>query len=116
MGGIFGGGGSLCQGWHIPGLPASPAPNAHHSFLPWLLGQGRGIELHEDGGGVAEVMPSLLLLADGTQLPYDECLWCTQAGAAGWVADSGLPTDEGAGAGVACFYCQEPYWCLSETC
>lgn len=57
--------------------------------------QERGIELIEVEGGVAEVTPSQLVLADGRKLPHDECLWCTQAGAAPWVAASGLPTDEG---------------------
>ena len=63
--------------------------------MPLPFAQERGIELIEVEGGVVEVGPSSLRLADGRQLPYDECLWCTQAGAAPWVGASGLPTDEG---------------------
>lgn len=81
----------------------TPAENCAGAPLPPFLVcppqlaclQERGIDLHEVEGGVAEVQPTLLQLSDGSQLPFDECLWCTQAGAAGWVADSGLPTDEG---------------------
>lgn len=46
-------------------------------------------------GGVVEVQPSALLLADGQRISFDECLWSTQASAAGWLADTGLPTDSG---------------------
>lgn len=27
-------------------------------------------------------------------LSFDECLWCTQAAAAAWIRDTGLPTGE----------------------
>lgn len=32
-----------------------------------------------------------LQLADGCSLDFDECLWCTQASASGWLVNSGLP-------------------------
>lgn len=67
------------------------SPYARSAFLP-LLHQ-RGIELHEATGGVARVDAAQLTLQDGTLVPCDACLWCTQAGAASWLASSGLPTD-----------------------
>lgn len=54
------------------------------------------MELFEVPGGVAEVQPSALQLADGRAVPFDECLWTTQASAAGWLAATGLPVaDDG---------------------
>lgn len=52
--------------------------------------------LYEVAGGVAEVQPSELVLADGRQVPFDECLWTTQASAASWLGETGLPVDTGA--------------------
>ena len=34
-----------------------------------------------------------LQLADGCSLDFDECLWCTQASASGWLVNSGLPLE-----------------------
>lgn len=65
---------------------------ARNAFVPLL--QHRDIHLYETQGGVASVTPSCLSLKDGTTVPFDVCLWCTQAGAAPWLAGSGLPTDE----------------------
>lgn len=67
------------------------APYARAAFLPLLA--ARGVAVSEDQGGVACVEPGRLILGDGSALPYDACLWCTQAGAPGWLAASGLPTD-----------------------
>ena len=33
-----------------------------------------------------------LVLVDGSTADFDECLWCTQAAPAAWVAHSGLST------------------------
>jgi hypothetical protein len=66
----------------------------YHAILHLLL-QERGVALYEGSGGVAKVQPSSLLLADGQQLPFDECLWSTQASAASWLGDTGLPVDAG---------------------
>ena len=98
---------------------AGVAPYARKAFLPLLqvgkqgarapafwrpyrpvccLVQERGIVLHEVGGGVLEVQPSALVLGDGSQVPFDECLWSTQASAAGWLAATGLPLDKGGAA------------------
>lgn len=33
-----------------------------------------------------------LVLVDGSSAEFDECLWCTQASPAAWVARTGLPT------------------------
>ena len=47
--------------------------------------------LYEVAGGVTEVQPAALILADGQAVPFDRCLWTTQASAASWLADTGLP-------------------------
>lgn len=57
--------------------------------------QEREIVLYEVPGGVVEVQPSSLVLADGQAVPFDHCLWTTQATAASWLADTGLPVGEG---------------------
>jgi selenide,water dikinase len=67
------------------------APYARAAFLPLLA--ARGVELHEAPGGVASVGADGLTLAEGGTVPFDACLWCTQAGPAPWLAASGLPTD-----------------------
>src|SRR5271168_2236337 len=48
------------------------------------------------GSAVVRVEPGVLLCADGRRVEFDEALWVTQAGAAPWLADTGLPlTPEG---------------------
>src|SRR5271166_1823905 len=48
------------------------------------------------GSAVIRVAPRVLLCADGTRVAFDEALWVTQAGAAPWLANTGLPlTREG---------------------
>ena len=48
------------------------------------------------GSAVVRVAPGVLLCADGRRVEFDEALWVTQAGAAPWLADTGLPlTPEG---------------------
>jgi selenide,water dikinase len=42
---------------------------------------------------VAEVAPGRLRSANGTEYPLDEILWVTAAGAASWLAESGLSVD-----------------------
>ncbi|KAL4433704.1 hypothetical protein ABPG75_000145 [Micractinium tetrahymenae] len=66
-------------------------PYARRAFLPLL--KERGTALYEVAGGVKEVLPGQLLLADGQRVPFDECLWTTQASAASWLANTGLPVD-----------------------
>jgi len=89
-------------------------PYARKAFLPLL--KERNIEVHEvsaasagdadmktknaeggrkgNVGGVVSVGQNVLTLSDGTLVPFDTCLWSTQAGARGWLASSGLPTDD----------------------
>jgi selenide,water dikinase len=50
------------------------------------------IYVHLDTRVVA-VQPDRLELADGERAEYDELFWCTGAGAAPWIAASGLATD-----------------------
>jgi len=53
----------------------------------------RAVELHA-GSPVVEVRAGLLRRGDGGELALDEILWVTQAGAATWLAASGLSVDE----------------------
>jgi selenide, water dikinase len=43
------------------------------------------------GNAVVRVEPGVLLCADARRVEFDEALWVTQAGAAPWLADTGLP-------------------------
>ncbi|MDE2581148.1 MAG: selenide, water dikinase SelD [Rhodospirillales bacterium] len=52
----------------------------------------RGVALHTDSP-VAAVAPCLLRCVGGQEIPLDEILWVTQAGAASWPAASGLACD-----------------------
>ena len=40
---------------------------------------------------VARVEPGVLICSDGTRIAFDEALWVTEAGAAPWLAETGLP-------------------------
>jgi selenide, water dikinase len=50
----------------------------------------RGITLltHQE---IVRVEPGALICADGKRLDFDEALWVTEAGAAPWLAETGLP-------------------------
>jgi len=54
--------------------------------------QARGVHLHLEHQ-VCEVAAGALHCADGSRHVLDEILWVTWAGAAGWVAQTGLETD-----------------------
>ena len=56
-----------------------------------LCTQEEGVEVRE-GVGIKEVQEGLLVLEDGTEQQFDECLWCTQASAPAWLSDTGLQT------------------------
>lgn len=69
---------------------ATHPPYARRTFVR-LLSAAR-VRLFENTP-IASVAPGRLLLTDGAAAPFDECLWCTQAAAAGWLGDTGLPLD-----------------------
>ncbi len=50
----------------------------------------RGIALIT-GNAVVRVEPRTLICADGRRIAFDEALWVTEAGAAPWLTDTGLP-------------------------
>lgn len=50
-----------------------------------------GVDGNSDGAGVKKDGAGSQQGAE-EQLAFDECLWCTQAAAAGWIKDTGLPT------------------------
>jgi selenide, water dikinase len=47
------------------------------------------------GSPVIRVEPGALILADGRRIGFDEALWVTQAGAARWLCETGLPLTSG---------------------
>jgi selenide, water dikinase len=50
----------------------------------------RGVALLTDCE-VSRVEPGVLICADGPRIAFDEALWVTEAGAASWLAETGLP-------------------------
>ena len=54
----------------------------------------RGIAVVADNA-VIRVEPGSLMCADGRRIGFDEALWVTAAGAAPWLAETGLPLDAG---------------------
>jgi selenide,water dikinase len=46
-----------------------------------------------DNNPVARVEAGRLILGDGAAMPFDEALWVTEAAAAPWLAETGLPLD-----------------------
>ena len=72
------------------GLLAQQAPAAGRMLEQAM--QTRGIEVLADAE-VTAVEPQALLLADGRRVTADEIVWVTQAGAAAWLRDTGLPLD-----------------------
>jgi selenide,water dikinase len=53
----------------------------------------RSIAVHENAE-VVRVEPHALCCADGRRIAFDELLWVTQAGAAPWLAETGLALDK----------------------
>ena len=45
-----------------------------------------------EGVGIKQVQEGRLVLEDGTEQSFDECLWCTQASAPSWLTTTGLQT------------------------
>jgi selenide,water dikinase len=54
----------------------------------------RGVQLVENDA-VTRVQEQAVLCASGARLAYDELIWVTQAGAASWLAETGLALDTG---------------------
>jgi selenide,water dikinase len=54
----------------------------------------RGIDVLT-GAEVLRVEPGALILADGRRIGFDEALWVTEAGAARWLGETGLPLTPG---------------------
>ncbi|CAI5467920.1 unnamed protein product [Closterium sp. Yama58-4] len=53
-------------------------------------GGGEGRESAQDGSAV---QGGVLVLEGGEEVEFDECVWCTQGGAASWLAQTGLALD-----------------------
>ncbi|MBD3896409.1 FAD-dependent oxidoreductase [Halomonas sp. ML-15] len=84
---------------HFCLVTRGPRPLTNHNArvqrrFARLLTQ-RGVALHSDAE-VVRVDAGQVHIADGRILDFDELLWATQAGAAPWLADTGLTLD-GAG-------------------
>jgi len=71
---------------------AELASYARRAMLPLL--EERGIAVREVEGGATSVSSGCVNLADGSELAFDSCLWCTEAAAAPWLAETWLPTDD----------------------
>jgi selenide, water dikinase len=54
----------------------------------------RGVALVA-GTAVVRVEPGILVCADGRHIAFDEALWVTEAGAAAWLGETGLPLTAG---------------------
>lgn len=67
------------------------SPYARRAMLPLL--KQRAIEVWEAEGGAVRVGPSSIVLADGSEVASDACLWCTKAAAPAWLTECGIPTD-----------------------
>ncbi|PAU78320.1 FAD-dependent oxidoreductase [Halomonas salipaludis] len=76
-----------------PRLLANHNPRVQRRFARLLT--RRGVALHSEAE-VVSVGAGRVHTADGRTLAFDELLWATQAGAAPWLADTGLALD-GAG-------------------
>ena len=55
--------------------------------------QARGVQLIEHRAA-SEVQHGAVVCVDGSRFGFDELIWVTQAGAASWLASSGLEVDE----------------------
>jgi selenide,water dikinase len=66
-------------------------PEAARAIFGAILAE-RGVELHEQAP-VVRVEAGRLVCGRGLELPFDEGLWATQAGAAPWLAETGLALD-----------------------
>jgi len=71
-----------------------PSHNARVRRLLTRTLSARGITVLA-GCAVIRVEPGTLITADGNRIRFDEALWVTEAGAAPWLADTGLPLDPG---------------------
>jgi selenide, water dikinase len=75
------------------GLLPSHNRRVRHLFGRILAGRGIAVA---SGSPVLRVEPGMLLCAGGKRIKFDEALWVTEAGAAPWLAETGLPlTAEG---------------------
>ena len=75
-------------------LPAH-CPAARDEMREELARRGIDVALCDAGRGVVGGDEAALELADGTRVACDECLWCTEAGTAAWLADTKLDLDDG---------------------
>jgi NADH dehydrogenase FAD-containing subunit len=74
----------FCGGRILPGHSAAVAAAMRAQAA------AQGVQLHESSP-VREVRAGRLQTGDGVWHCFDEALWCTQAAAAGWLGDTGLP-------------------------
>ncbi|WP_217992085.1 selenide, water dikinase SelD [Caenispirillum bisanense] len=72
-------------------LLAGHAPAVRTAFLAEAA--RRGVAVREDAR-VARVEAGALVMADDRRIPFDECLWATQAAGAPWLAETGLALDD----------------------
>ncbi len=94
---------ALCAQYRLAGLGVAPLEvvlvtrdgllASHNRQVRRLFARmfaERGIVVRA-GSAVVRVEPGLLICADGRRIAFDEALWVTDAGAASWLAKTGLP-------------------------
>jgi len=69
-----------------------PTHNARVRAIFERLSRERGIRL-ETETAITRVEPGRLIATDGGTIEFDEALWVTEAAAAAWLAETGLPLD-----------------------
>jgi selenide,water dikinase len=71
-------------------------PSHNRLVRHWFRGhlRARGVRIIEHNA-VCEVESGAVVCVDGQRLAYDELIWVTQAGAASWLAGTGLALDAG---------------------
>ncbi|GJP82688.1 hypothetical protein CLOP_g12940 [Closterium sp. NIES-67] len=65
------------------GVEGGPPLEGSGFTQEWLVQEAHGVVVH---GGV-------LVLEGGEEVEFDECVWCTQGGAASWLSQTGLALD-----------------------
>jgi selenide,water dikinase len=77
----------------VTGGPLLPSHNRHVRARFERLFARRSIALATQTR-IVRVEPGMLIGADGRRIAFDEALWVTDAGAAAWLSDTGLPLTE----------------------
>lgn len=70
---------------------ASHAPAVSTTIAELLEERGVEVKYHHN---VIKVDGNEIICSDGQAVPFDECIWCTQAGCQKWLKDTKLALDD----------------------